>query len=172
MDYFNRRRMRLFWALLASAFLLIFAACGDDDPASGLDFESFLEDTAAAEGAVAEGDALIDSVLPNPYSRLDGHHERWFGFPTFTTCLPWSGRLPLLTGTLRVWWILVVPTNLDWTGLWRFTICTGLPRNSVSAHMRMRSMRSWCWTTLIFMLLFSRACRYFPSLRIDSCRRR
>ena len=76
MDYFNRRRMRLFWALLASAFLLIFAACGDDDPASGLDFESFLEDTSAAEGAVAEGDALIDSVLPNPYSRLDGHHER------------------------------------------------------------------------------------------------
>ena len=77
MDYFNRRRMRLFWALLASAFLLIFAACGDDDPASGLDFESFLEDTSAAEGAVAEGDALIDSVLPNPYSRLDGHHERF-----------------------------------------------------------------------------------------------
>ena len=76
MDYFNRRHMRLFWALLVSAFLLIFAACGDDDPSAGLDFESFLEDASSVEGAVAEGDALIDSVVPNPYSRLDGHHER------------------------------------------------------------------------------------------------
>ena len=76
MDYFNRRSLRLFWALLASAFLLIFAACGEDDPAAGLDFEGFLEDASVAEGDVAEGDALIESVVPNPYSRLDGHHER------------------------------------------------------------------------------------------------
>ena len=102
MDYFNRRHMRLFWALLVSAFLLIFAACGDDDPSAGLDFESFLEDASSVEGAVAEGDALIDSVVPNPYSRLDGHHERLIRVSYVSRhAYLGPGRLPLLTGDIE-----------------------------------------------------------------------
>ena len=80
----------------------------------------------------------------------------------FTTCLPWSGRLTTanrdIEGLGGYW-----SYQRIWTGLGcgRFTICTGLPRNSVSVHMRMRSMRFWCWTTFDFHASFLEGVQVF-----------
>ena len=63
-------RFGLLVALVYAVVLLAATACGEDDPAAGLDFESYINDVETSEpGAVADD-------TPSAYARLDGDHER------------------------------------------------------------------------------------------------